>query len=102
MQMPGKREIRRYLRRVRRSMHRKRRRAAAALFLAAALYLLSVSAVRGRIWSITETQELEVRLSGRPEKGQSTRLVLRLRTGELLIIHEEAPEQEPCRPESHD
>lgn len=100
--MPGKREIRRYLRRVRRSMHRKRRRAAAALFLAAALYLLSIGAVRDRIWSVAEREELEFCISGSPGKGPSTRLVLRLRTGELLIIREEAPEQEPYRPESRD
>ena len=104
------RQIRSYLKRVRRRMKRRQRYFLYGMTLAVALYLASIWQLRERIWSIQkmDTIEYEVPEWGWEENGQSgdsaaekrenqgssTRILFHLKTGELEILHERTKSEE--------
>lgn len=93
-----KRQVRKYLKRVRWRMKRRQIYFLYALAAAAALYLSGVWQLRERIWSVSGTEEVEYQMpgwkmgseSGGEEKkeGTSTRIRFHLKTGDLEILHE--------------
>ena len=86
--MPLQREIRRYLKRMRRRKYKRRRRLTACLFCAVLAYLLAAKGA-GEAFAVWEGQAVEYTLPIARSGGDSSfRIELRLREGEIRFFHE--------------
>lgn len=87
--MPLQREIRRYLKRMRRRKYRRRRRLTACLFCAVLAYLLAAKGAGEKAFAVWEGQAVEYTLPiASPGGGSEFRIELRLREGEIRFFHE--------------
>ena len=89
MQLPLQREIRRYLKRMRRRKYKRRRRLTACLFCAVLAYLLAAKGAGEKAFAVWEEQTVEYVLpSASPRGDRVFRIELRLREGEIRFFHE--------------
>ncbi len=86
--MPKKREVRRYLKRVRRARSRRKRQTAVCLFLACFFYLLAVALAKEGTVSVREQEIIEYRASD-GKSGAVWRAEFNLKTWELTVTREE-------------
>ena len=89
--MSEKKQIRRYLKCVRHRMKRKQRWFLYGIILAVSLYLASIWQLRERIWSIREMDTIEYVVpewENAAKPRNSIKIRLRVKTGELEILHE--------------
>ena len=87
--MPLRREIRHYLRRMRRRKYRRRRRLAVCLCFAVSAYLMMMKGAGEAAFAVWEEQTVEYVLpSASPRGDRVFRIELRLREGEIRFFHE--------------
>ena len=93
--MTGNQAVKRYLRRKGRERGRRKRQAVAGLFLACFFYLIAAGLVRSEVLSVSREGTVEYRSPFSGEKTDTFRIIFRLKTGELIFIHEkEGPENQ--------